>query len=271
VADTDTPSGKTGRVNKAWLAVSLISAIVFGISLYVLVERIREFNSSDLTRFAFVPLVSNSFEFAGRPVEITDLPPEEDGPDTEANLGRVRISYGQDTLTLPIRIAGIEEVPDLRRHENWMKVLRFIDTTGTDPKTAEQEAKEGKRTDRLVIATRIPPPGADTRTWGEVWRTDWRFELYELLPEGGFEAHKLRFPTSQRKGGPQEGDLRHGTWQFDAALFTMPAGKAPKPVYGHDAWSNFGRAFPTAAISAVVMAVGLAFTFAPKRVRAEDV
>ena len=256
---TDRPA-RFGRSNTVWLAITLVSAIVFGASLYVLFNRIRDYNAQNLTRYAFAPLYDNSFTFAGRDVTITDVP-----DDTGNTLGSVRIAYGEDSITLPVRIRGVEQVPDLRRHENWMKVMRFIDTTGVQPHIAEQEVREGKREDRLTIATRIPPPGADTKTWGEVWRSDWRFELYELLPDGGFEAHKLKFPTSKRKGGPQEGDLAEGTWQYGAALLTMPPKSAPPPVFGHDAWSTFGRAFPTAAISGFVLAIALSFTFAPKR------
>lgn len=271
------------------LAVSLVSLAVFLGSSLAMVPRIRAYyeGRTDLEkprRFAFQIISEPEFTYAGVPVRFAHVPG--DTPETD----QVRVTYGDAQLLLPDRVPGIAELPDLTRYENWLKVVRFVETTGRSVTETQRLVEAGEVRDRLALAVRIPPPGADEQTWGRVKRSEWRFETHEFLPpeEGvpspestvGFNSESWVTPESQRaylrrveraarnnEPIPQrrEDELKQGTWQHDAAQLTMPDSRGYAPVFGADAFEAFGWTFPVAGVSAIVMPIALAFLFAPRR------
>ena len=272
------------RERPASLAVSLLSSVVFLASSIAMVPRIRAYyeGRSGLEqprRYAFQVLQSPDFEFGGVPVVFEHVDGDTDSTDF------VRVTYGEEELMLPDRVPGVVALPDLRRYEDWLKVVRFVETTGMSVADAQAKVDAGELTDRLALAVRIPPAGADTQRWGLVKRSEWRFETHELLPpdEDGAtsivsetwvapeseRAFNRRVLAAQRQGEPKperrEDELTQGTWQHDAAQLTMPDSRGYAPVFGADAFEAFGWTFPTAGLAAIVMPMGLAFLFAPRR------
>lgn len=254
----------------AWIAAGC-SAGVLALSVRALALYTERYNErADRSVFAFSIINADSFTFAGRPVTFTPGPVDADGTPT------VTLSYGNATATLRNTVPGNDSLPGLLPYENWLRVMRFVDATGITQEQAMERLDAGE--DRLVAVTRTLNPGVDPRTWGSVWRDDWRFTFYEFLPEGGFEISRRRFPESQRSlerrqnaarraGAPiperSAEDLAQGDWRFDAALQVMPPGQGPKMAFDPEALEGAGWAWPASVFSAIALTLSLAFALAP--------
>lgn len=236
--------------------------IGLGFSTGLMVKRVRAFHEANpRTVYAFQPVDSRTFTFAGRDVSLVDDKANPDGP-------KLLVTYGGDSLLLDVAIPGRYELPGLKSHEDWMKVLRFLPRTGLDEAQFAAALNSGK--DRLAIVTRTPPKGVDPASWGSVWKTAWVFDFYELMPQGGFFHKTLNYPTKTHGRSmekPKEGELQENTWEFQAALQLMPQAGQVGPTHNFygDALAAAGIALPGAAFSGLAAALGVAFVFAPRR------
>lgn len=270
------------RTTALLIALASIAGVAAG--TWSMARRVAAFNAvSTRELYVFMPVDARRFTYAGREVSLID---EQD----QQGRDWVVLRYGDDEARLlasiPPRPAGL---PGLLRHEDWLRVLRFAPRRGVPFDELQQRIEAGEVADRLVIVTRHPRPGADASTYGEVARSDWAFEFRELLPEGGIGHQRLRFPETRRslrrrqsqaeragRDTPErrEDELVHGTWQFEAALMTMPAGwlsapgggEAP-PTFEGDAVRALGWTLPVTGISGVTLALSCAFLAAGRRQR----
>ena len=228
-------------------------------STYLMIKRVQRFHAENPRLiYAFQPVDERTFSFAGRPVTLTDDKSDPQRP-------RLTVSYGDESITLDVTIPGRYDLPGLKSHEDWLRVLRFLPKTGFSEEEFQRQVDEGK--DRLAIVTRTPPEGVDPATWGSVWKKNWVFDFYEFLPAGGFAHERLRYPTTRGIAEPKEGELHENTWQHQAALQIMPnAGKqGPTRNFYGDALAAAGIALPLAAFSGLAAALGIAFAFAPRK------
>jgi hypothetical protein len=252
---------------KAALFILAVSVLALLGSISVMAQRVSEYHAgSDQKFYMFSPVNGREFIYADRPVTILD----EQGPSGTA----VIVRYGDEALRLHATIEpGPEQLPNLIRHAQWMKVLRFVafergqgQRPGPVP-GAGGEAAEVQPRDRLVVVVRNPPRGTDPDTWGQVWRKQWTFDLYEFKPEGGFHHQRLGYPTHRRNEPPKDGELAEGTWEFYAALLVMPAGSKPTPKFTGDALKAMGWTLPAAAAMVLLLMGSLAALLAPSRRR----
>lgn len=215
-------------------------------------------------------LNANRFQYAGQPVELSwEL--------DELGRGDITLVYGDAAEIFEVGVPKQLDIPGLARFEGWMKVLRFVETEpGRSTDEIFELVEAGEITDRLAIVTRTPKPedrkglmglDVDEDAWGygEVMRKHWDFAFYELIPGGGIRAETLNFPSAKHMETPVEGELKRGTWQYDAALRTMPKGSAPKQNFTEDSLVNAGWRLGVAGTGALVFTVGLAFACAPSR------
>ncbi len=272
------------RPNRAIaFALAGLSALTLAASAWRLAERIRAWNAENPRPvFYFISVGQTSFTFAGRPVEITDAL-------NAAGEGEVTITYGPDTLALPVQIPTDLPLPGLDRHADWLRLQVFADGSGLDFPEFEAALASGEITSRLVAVVRVPhaePPkegvfGLETEEnwgWGEVRRDRWAFQFHEFLPEGGWRSDTLRFPESGQafyrrqvradlKGEPPPeraaDELVEGSWQFQAAIPLM--NRPPSITNERQALRNAGWTLPVASASVVVLMLSLAFAFAPAR------
>jgi hypothetical protein len=242
-------------------AVLVISLGVFLLSAGAMAARIHRFNREQLgAKPVFAPIMDPAFSFADRPVSFVT--------DDSGAVPVVTLAYGSSTLALPQTIpGGVEALPDLRRHEDWLRVFRFALTKGQSVDEVGASIRDGSIQDRLAVVVRIPPGGVDPDTWGQVWAKRWRFDLHELMPDGTIASERLGYPTRKRGEPPKPGELVEGSWQYHAALLTMPANRGPAPRFGNDAVGEFGWTFAGVGLSAVAGAVAAGFLLAPRRAR----
>ncbi len=270
---------RSGR--KIALSLAGLSLLSLLLSAWRLAERIEAWNEANAPPvFYFIPVTQTTFTFAGRPVSIT-------GDIDEKGEGDVVITYGDDTLHLPVEIPNDLPLPGLARYSDWLRLHVFAEASDMTFEEFERRLHAGEITSRLVAVVRKPLAApaekghfgletGDDWAWGESRRDRWMFTFYEFLPEGGWRTQTLRFPESgahfyrrqiraQRRGEPPpkraEDELVEGSWQYQAAIPLMH--RPPSITTEQQALRNAGWTLPAASTSVVVLILSLAFAFAP--------
>lgn len=286
--DTDTtPTHNRSRRTLPW-AVAAVSLIVLSVSTYLLAQRVRTYNENAIhSVFAYIQVVNPTFNFQGRPVELADTT-------DESGNHLLTLTYGPDTLSLPVTVEPRQTIPGFfNRHADWMRMLFFADRSGMSMEEFQARLARDEIPARLIVVTRTPF-GFDPRKDGifgleqdtnqstaDVRRDLWRFDFYELDPNGGIIQHEpLRFPESgssllrrqndaKLKGLPiperDPGELQERTWQYGAALKVMP--RAPAITFENQALRAAGWTLPVASASVLTLVFGLFFALAPARTR----
>lgn len=262
-----------------------LSLITLLLSAWRLAVRIDAWNQTNAPQqFYFIPVTQTTFTFAGRPVSIT-------GELDESGGGDVVITYGDDTLRLPIEIPNDLPLPGLARYSDWLRLHVFAGASGMSYDEFERRLQAGEIKSRLVAVVRSPlavPPEKghfdlktdDNWAWGESRRDRWMFTFYEFMPEGGWRAESLRFPESgahfyrrqvraDLNGEPPpkraDDELVEGSWQYQAAIPLMR--RPPSITNEQQALRNAGWTLPAASTSVVVLMLSLGFAFAPGKSR----
>ena len=270
------------------LAVAVLALLVMVASSLLLARRVRAYNQQAVgSIYAYVQVYNPSFEFHGRPVQLTETTDDEGDP-------LLSVVYGSDELVIPVAVETRQRLPDFfARHADWMRMVFFADRAGLTMDEFQTRIARGEIPARLVIVTRTPF-GADpakegafgldqdrNRSSAEVRRDRWLFDFYELDPDGGFIVHQpLRFPESgtsllrrqnnaKLRGEPipdrEPGELEERTWQYGAALKVMP--RPPAITFENQALRAAGWTLPVASASVLVLLFAAFFAFAPDRVR----
>ena len=251
--------------------IALIAALVclaaFVASVVAMGRRFQQFNAaSGRQAFVFAGVDTRAFEFAGRPVSVTD----EDKPGQSAVL----IKFGDRELRLlaPDSIKpGSAQMPGLVRHAEWLRILRFAPYTGRSREEFLKHLDEGK--DRLAIVTRRALTAPDPRT-GQVWARDRVFDFNELKSDGSIDSQTLRYPKTKGDKAPKAGELREGTWEKDAAGFLLPGTPPdslsfgrPTAAFKNDAMQNAGWTLPAAVASGLGLVGALVALWGPRRAK----
>jgi len=225
-------------------------------------KRVGEFHAAHRRDvFAFDTRGESLFEFAGRKVSF-----ENDRTDTTNQ--KLIVRYGDDVLRLHVTIPGVQQLPGLVPHNDWLRVMRFGLMSGRTMEEFKRDlGNSPDLPDRLAIVTKTPLPGSDPASYGEIMMKHWTFDFYEFLPEGGFRTEKLRYPTHKIGQPLKDGELKDNTWQYQAALQLMSQQAREKLVgkYDTDAMSKLGWTLPLATVCGSVCIFALGFSFAPPR------
>jgi hypothetical protein len=242
----------------AW-SIALGGLAVLCVCTALMIQRVRDFHRDNPRLiYAFQAVDSRSFSFAGRPITLTDDKSDPAKP-------RLIVQYGDQQLPLDVTIPGRYDLPALKSHEDWMRVLRFAPRTGLTEEQFQAQVDAGN--DRLAIVTRTPPAGADPETWAKVWKKNWVFDFYEFKPDGSIQHQTLRYPTARGLKKPKDGELHENTWEHQAALQIMPNAGQTGPTrnfYG-DALAAAGITLPLAAFAGLASFLGFAFAIAPRK------
>ncbi|GDX99333.1 hypothetical protein LBMAG48_17370 [Phycisphaerae bacterium] len=252
---------------RRWLTIALISFIITLLAGGLMTARIRTFLKANPPEvYVFRKVDKREFIYAGRPVTLLD-------DNTNPQTPTLVLSYGEATQRIPVTVANVDRpqrnaLPGLLPHEDWLRVLRMARVTGETPKSFLAKLDKGEVPDRLVIVARIPRPGSDPATWGSVWKKDWQFDFYELLPSGEIAKYpRLAYPTTRGMKKPKDGELHEGTWEYQAALQTMPQAGAIGPTrnFFGNAIAAASWTLPLAAFAGLTCTYALIFGLAPTR------
>jgi hypothetical protein len=252
---------------RTYKIIAGVAAVVFLVSSGILLARIVAFYKANPTKhWIFQELDSRAFTYANKSVTLVD----EVDP---AGTVYVNVAFGEENLRMRVAIPHRQykalATQGLAAHRDWMRLVRFAEVSGIDADDAIGLMREGKITDRLAIVTRNPRAGVDPGTWGEAWKKDWSFDFHEFKASGVFETKKLHYPTNKRGAPAKPGELVEGTWEFDAALLTMPKSGVPNQQFLNTGFKAMGWTFPVACLSSVVLV--LSFVMAAYRPRVSPV
>lgn len=274
-SDGDAPNPRIGRNRKIARIIAACALLVFFASGGILASRVAQhYRENKPILHYYLPLNAMSLVYHGKPVIITDELDSE-------GYGKLFVDYAGDQLALDITVPVPVQLPNLSAHRSWMSLMLWREG---DPFSSDREQEfrdaNGFIDGNLVLVKRNPPPGENPLTRGEVMRSEWTFDFYEFLPEGGFRRSTLRYPESERRYDrrvaearragedppPRRADdLKPQTWQHDAAMLTMPTGKAPPAQFNRASLEAGGWAWPLTGTSLVVSMVAAGFGFAPTR------
>lgn len=244
-------------------SLALVSLGVFILSVVSLAARIRDYNQSpERQRFAFMPVNDRTFTFAGRSVTLSD--------EDHGDLSVVVLRYGERELRMTAPVKPLPpELPGLARHQDWLRVLRFVERGSGSSEEFNERLEQGR--DRLVAVVRRPRIAPDPRT-GEVPKGDWVFDFHELLPDGTLRSHTLREPKTKGDKNPKADELKPNTWEMDAAMALMPGSPPdslnfgrPTASFKKDALTAAGWTMPAAVVSILALVACIAVVAAPRR------
>lgn len=228
------------------IIVAILTIVVFvgcvGLMFRRLTTNLREHPPSN---YIFQELNGSDFGFANRHVSFTDK--------VENGVPYLTLAYGDEKRDLLVAKRNKNDLPGLADHDEWLRVLRFIDATGMSTKAALDKVHSGDLADRLVIVTKSTRPGVNQETWGEVWKGDWKFDFYELKPDGSIEHQRLGYPTTKHGEPTNPNELKEGTWQMTAALYLMPKAGGPALTFDTSPLEAAGWTLPVAALCGVVL------------------
>jgi hypothetical protein len=245
----------------AWCFVVMLGA---GWSMGGRITAFHEANKREV--FAFRRINNREFSFKERVVRF-----EDDLSDPAAPV--LVVHYADATERIPVSIPPEPrsprwKLPDMLPHEDWLRVLLMAPREGMSFEEWQRRLDADQLDTRLILASRVPRPGSDPATWGSVWKKDWVFDFHELMRDGTIHRHpRLKYPSTRGVQEPKPGELHENTWQFQAALQTMPqAGKiGPTHNFFGNAIAAAGWTLPTAAFAGLAGTVASVFAFAPAR------
>lgn len=242
----------------------LLAAAVFVASVVAMIQRVVDYNLAELpARPYFMPVEQLDFLFGDRSVTFEHVDGEGIAPNT------VRVTYGgAEPIDLRESIPNeIGSVPDLRRYEEWLRVYRMVMVDSMSVEAALEAVERDEIDDRLVLVALRPPAGADTTGWGRIWVHQYRFDLIEFREDGTIVSETLKYPSKRNPGDPvPEGELVEGTWQYDAAMESLPPVYRAEPVDNQNASLSLGWTFPVAGVSSLVAMLSLVlFLVIPRR------
>lgn len=250
-----------------WGVVAVVSFAVMLASGWVMAKRITTFHEANKREvFAFRRINNREFSFKGRLVRF-----EDDLTDPARPV--LVVHYADAVERIPVSIPPEPgsprwKLPDMIPHEDWLRVLLMAPREGMEFAEWQKRLDNDTLETRLILATRTPRPGSDPATWGSVWKKDWVFDFYELMPDGSILRHeRLKYPTTRGVQEPKPGELHENTWQFQAALQTMPqAGKiGPTHNFFGNAIAAAGWTLPASTFAGLFGTFASVFACAPRR------
>lgn len=227
--------------------------------------------------FYVFPIFDREIVYASQQVSIVDTPAGD----------ALDVTFAGQSLRLLVSIPPRLDLPNLRKHEDWFRLLLWRPDRGFDEAEQRMLRAGGEASGNLAIVTRTQRPGTDPQTTGEVFKSDWVFDFYEFLPQGGgdmgnglWRHTRLHYPESDRayarrvKAAKREGreppsrrpdELREGSWHYHAAMSVMPEGSSLPRDFNHNAMMAAGWRWSFASLSILGFLFSLAFALAPDR------
>ena len=240
---------RTAQRNTGLLTL-IVAAAALALALVEMTSRIDGAVADDENspRWATRRIADQSFAYRGAPVTLTPAHNADAAP-------IVSVRWGDAEAALPVTGREDPRLPQLLRHDDWLRVFEVRAVTDRPDPAASETAPDDHR--KLVAVARAPAPGYDPETWGRVRQKDWTYTFLEFLPRGAIEQTAM--PRSA---------LPPGSWQEVAALQITPGvrrsaalkftqsmmhpGKAPE----EDSFSSLGWTWTVAGLSVMGLVVG---------------
>lgn len=244
------------HIGRTLIVASLLAFVGSGIAMAL---RVRGYyDDRPVNQFHFLKLSDRQTRFRGKPVTINDTKIDGTQP-------AIRLQYGDQTVTFAVHPPPIHDYPDLGGYTEWMQPVLFAPITKGQI-DIDWETGDGVR---MVIVNRRTAANFDQDTWGAVKVKEFQFDIFELTPAGQISQRTAQFPSKEyRTGKPylpakkldpnaQIEMLQERTWEWQAALFALPAMQIGRYRYSNDAVAGMGWTLPASGVSAMGVMVGL--------------
>lgn len=262
------------RMGVTVLGVSLLGA---GVGTYFMAQRVRAFNQSLPEQFLFKAEAGRAVSAFGRSITFEDTTTTPASGEPQA---AVRVSYGDASVTVPVIAPKVKGFKDLTTYEDSFRVLSFAPI-----KEGKADIKPFSDANwRAIVIARETRPGFDQDTWGEVRIKDWTWVIYEFMPDGTiagprtvqYRDRRGRAPAEVyareelKKAGkpcpplPEDGGPRltavepidERTWEWQAALFTIPKMQISRYRFRSDAVEQMGWTLAVTGFSVLGLVLG---------------
>lgn len=280
------------RLVRMGAAILVVSSAGVAVATVFMARRVASFNATLPEQFLFKTQTAREFSAFGHPVTIEDATLDSSPTAGGQPQSAVRVTYGDASVTIPVIAPKVKGFKDLTTYEESFRVLSFapIKEGKADIKPFSDENW------RAVVVAREQRPGFDQDTWGEVRVKDWTWAVYELKPDGTiagprtiqYRDRRGRTPAEVyardelKKAGkpvpqlPEQGGQRltnvepidERTWEWQAALFTLPKMQVSRYRYRTDAVDGsagtpgMGWTFPLAGFSVLGVVAGFGLIMA---------
>ena len=243
------------QLGRTVIITSLLAFVGSGVAMAL---RVRGFyDDQPVKQFHFLKLSDRQTRFRGKAVTINDTMIDGTQP-------AIRVQYGDQTVTFAVHPPPIRDYPDLGGYTEWMQPVLFAPITRGQI-DIDWETGEGVR---MVVVNRRTAADFDQDTWGAVKVKEFQFDLFELTPDGAISQRTVQFPSKEYRTGrrylpakkldpnAQVEMLEERTWEWQAALFALPAMQIGRYRYSNDAVAGMGWTLPVSGISAMGVMVG---------------
>ncbi|MBY0308006.1 MAG: hypothetical protein K2Q09_04615 [Phycisphaerales bacterium] len=281
------------RLVRMGIAVLAASSVGAAVATVLMARRVAAFNAGLPEQYLFKAESSRNFVAFGHPVTIEDATLAAGDPGAAPAGAAVKVTYGQSSVTIPVIAPKVKGYKDLTTYEESLRVLSFapIREGKADIKPFSDENW------RAVIIAREQRPGFDQDTWGEVRVKDWTWSLYELKPDGTITGPRTIQYRDRRGRTPAEVYAREElkkegrpvpplpteppppwptvqayltdvepiderSWEWQAALFTLPKMQVSRYRYRSDAVEAMGWSLTLAGFSVLGVVVGCGLVMA---------
>lgn len=278
------------RLVKMGVAVLGVSLAGASVGTWFMAQRVQAFNTTLPEQYLFKAESTRSINAFGRAITLEDTTVSVG--DTGQTQAAIRVTYGDSSVTIPVIAPKVKGFKDLSTYEESFRVLSFAPI-----KDGKAEIKPFSDDNwRAIVVARETRPGFDQNTWGEVRIKDWTWVIYEFLPGGGiagprtvqyrdrrgrapaevYAREELKkagkpVPPLPENGGPALTNvepIQERSWEWQAALFTLPKMQVSRYRYRSDAVDGTGNAegmgwtFPLAGISVLGVVLGCGLVMA---------
>jgi len=232
---------KPGAMRIVGLSLVAVSVLGLIVSVPAMASRLAERAAKGPRAQWYVQrLFDESFSFAGEIVEFENVDSPQ-GP-------MLSVRWGDDVQTIPVTGVQDERLPELLRHDDWLRTLQMVHAEGgEDP---DELIEQGEGDYKLVVVARSVEPGFDPGAKGA-----WRYIFLEMKPG----ADEMVRSQSTFKA------LEPGTWQYAAAMQVTPrqalaptagAPRPPKAPEGEGGFEPLGWTWTVAGFSLFFLTIG---------------
>lgn len=242
------------------------------VSGYFMAQKVAAYyEANPASQWHFEVNHSRTYTLHDCPVTITDTT-------LSSGQSAVTITYADKSVTLGVHAPAVPNFRDLSIYDEFLAVLSYVPISRGK---LDFDPTKGKDLRHVIVNRRSGgADGYSPDTWGSVRIKDWTFDFVELLPDGTIRQSIMQFPARDRQTGELYVPIKREnpdapvdmiaerSWQWGAALFTVPRSQVSRYRYrtdavaGTDGSDGMGWTLPAAGFGVLGLFAGVTLLLA---------